>query len=62
MMYTFTGYDPDGIKRVWAEHQNADVAESMCRDEAMEYVRRRRDTGPLDKWTFTHTPKRALAE
>jgi hypothetical protein len=47
-----TGFDPNNIPRVWAEHSSADVAETMCKEEAQEYVRRRPDTGPLSQWTF----------
>lgn len=46
------GYDPNRIQRVWAEHQNQDVAETMCIEEAQKYVRRRPDTGPLSQWVF----------
>ena len=56
--YRFTGFDPDGIARVWAEHANADVAESMCREEIVAYVRRRPDTGPVSGWSVTHRPRR----
>lgn len=48
----FIGIDPQGTPRVWAEHQSQDVAETMCREEAINYVRRRRDTGPLAGWTI----------
>ena len=58
----FTGFDPNGIARVYGEHSSADVAETMCKEEAMNYVRRRPDTGPLDRWAFTHNEKRALAQ
>jgi hypothetical protein len=54
----FTGFDPNGIARVYAEHKNTDVAETMCHEEARDYVQRRRDTGPLSQWTFTHDERR----
>ena len=50
----FTGFDANSIARVYAEHDNTDVAETMCLDEAVAYVRRRPDTGPLSRWSFTH--------
>lgn len=56
----YTGYDRNGIARVWGEHENTDVAETVCRQEAYEYVRGRPDTGPLHRWTFTHDEKRNL--
>jgi hypothetical protein len=46
------GKDANGISRVFGEHDNPDVAETMCREEAISYVRRRPDTGPLDRWTI----------
>jgi hypothetical protein len=55
---TYTGYDKNGIARVWSEHDNPDVAETVCKEEALSYVRRRRDTGPLSGWTFTHSEPR----
>jgi hypothetical protein len=48
----YIGYDSSGIARVYGTHDNADLAESMCKDEAMEYIKHRPDTGPLDKWSF----------
>ncbi len=57
---TFTGYDANGIARVYAEHDNYDVAQTMCRDEALSYVKRRRDTGPLSQWSFTSNQKRVV--
>ena len=54
----FTGYDPNGIARVYGESDNADVAETMCLEEATSYVRRRPDTGPLARWSFTHNERR----
>lgn len=46
------GFDPNGIARVYGENENTDIAETMYHEEAKEYVRRRRDTGPLSQWTF----------
>jgi hypothetical protein len=54
----FTGFDGNGIARVYADHDNTDVAETMCKEEAASYVRRRRDTGPLSAWSFTHDKQR----
>jgi len=55
----FTGFDKNNIGRVYAEHDNRDVAETMCAEEAKSYVRRRPDTGPLSQWSFTCNEKRA---
>lgn len=59
---TFTGYDSDGIARVYADHSNYDVAQTMCHEEALIYVRRRPDTGPLSKWSFTSNEKKVPAD
>ena len=56
----FTGFDRNGIARVYAEHDNSDVAETMCKDEATQYVRHRPDTGPLAAWAFTHDKRRSV--
>lgn len=48
----FIGKDSHEVPRVWAEHASADIAETMCREEALAYVRRRPDTGPLSLWQF----------
>ena len=50
----YTGFDPDGIARVWGEHKNPDTAKTLCARAAIDYVRGRLDRGPLDQWTFTH--------
>ena len=55
----YSGYDADGIRRVWAEHDNPDIAETACREEAEAYVRRRPDTGPLARWSYTHDKPRS---
>ena len=49
---TIVGYDVLGIRRVYATCNNIDVAETYCREEAAQYVKRRPDTGPLSKWKF----------
>lgn len=46
------GYDVNGIPRVYGEHKNVDVAETICKEEALDYLRKRPDTGPLAKWIF----------
>lgn len=52
-MISVTGFDANGIPRVFGEHETSlDVAETRAKETAVEYVRRRRDTGPLDRWTF----------
>ena len=57
-MIWFIGSDPNGIKRVWSRHQDADVAESRCRDEALNYLKTRPDTGPLSLWIFSRNEQR----
>lgn len=52
LMEHYVGSDPNGIPRVYGDHRNIDVAETMCREEAATYVRRRPDTGPLSGWSF----------
>lgn len=59
MQFEFTGFDRNGIARVWATDNNQDVAETACMDEARAYVKRRPDTGPLAGWSFLHKPRRA---
>ncbi len=57
----YTGFDPNGIARVYCDDASADLAETQCKEEAANYVRRRPDTGPLDQWTFTHSERRPTA-
>ena len=52
LLYQCIGTDSRGIPRVYGEGPSRDVAESRCKDEARDYVGRRRDTGPLDLWQF----------
>ena len=56
-MFTITGYDSNGVPRVYATHTNVDVAETQCKEEAVSYVKRRRDTGPLSNWFFMNDDK-----
>ena len=46
------GDDPNGIPRVWANDDYEQTAFAFARKEAQAYVRRRPDTGPLDRWHF----------
>lgn len=50
--YRFVGLDAHGVIRVYGDGPTSDVAETECKKAALEYVGRRRDTGPLDRWTF----------
>jgi hypothetical protein len=50
--HEFVGKDANGIPRVYGNGPTPDVAESECRKAMMEYVGRRPDTGPLDKWSL----------
>jgi len=40
-MARFIGYDQDNIPRVFGEHENADVAETWCREDLTEWTKRR---------------------
>jgi hypothetical protein len=50
--YEYVGVDANGTRRVFGFGPAPDVAETECKRAALEYVGRRPDTGPLDKWTF----------
>lgn len=54
MEIRFTGYDPNGIPRVWGEGNSADIAETRAVDAAKDYVSQtpRPDVKPLSAWTF----------
>lgn len=47
-----TGYDPQGVPRVYANDDFWQTALAFCKEEAASYVQRRPDTGPLDQWRF----------
>ncbi len=53
MTFEWYGKDCNGIPRVWGTGPSHDIAETRARSMALEYVARRRDTGPLDLWTFS---------
>ena len=55
--YRVTGFDQYGLPRVYGVGPTLDVAETEAVTAAREYVARRRDTGPLHRWTYTHTSK-----
>lgn len=58
----YSGFDGNGIPRVWGEHETShEVAEARCMDAAKDYVKRRPDTGPLSRWTFTPNQRRRAA-
>lgn len=48
----FVGFEPDGTRRVFGTGSSPDIAETRCKEAAADYVGRRPDTGPLDRWTF----------
>lgn len=52
MSIRITGYDVNGIPRVWGEADSEAEATRLCKEEAKEYLARRLDTGPLAKWVF----------
>lgn len=49
-MPKITGYDKNGIPRVFAEDTYFQTAIGFCKKEARAYVKRRPDTGPLADW------------
>lgn len=49
-IYRFVGTDARNVPRIYAEHTNRDVAETLALQETYSYVRRRPDTGPLSQW------------
>jgi hypothetical protein len=51
----FEGRCPGGVRRVWAEADNDFHAALECMDAAKDYVRRRPDTGPAEKWELYKT-------
>ena len=46
------GYDAHSVPRVWAEDAYEQTAYGFAREEALAYIRRRPDTGPLSAWRF----------
>ena len=53
-MIRITGIDPEGRPRVYAIHNNFDVAETWCRREARIFLRGRFDLGPYCDWRFEY--------
>lgn len=51
-MIKVCGDDPNGIPRVWARDDYQQTAFGFAAEEAAKYVKRRPDTGPLDRWHF----------
>lgn len=49
-MKRYIGTDKNSIPRVWGEGKTADIAETRCRLEVIEYIRRRPETGPVTSW------------
>ena len=49
------GFDPNGIKRCWGEAKTEESARLECKQAAREYVQRRPDTLPLNRWGFVTT-------
>lgn len=52
MTVKITGYDVNGIPRVYATDDYFQTAMGLAKEEATAYVKRRRDTGPLTDWRF----------
>lgn len=51
-MIRVIGLDANSIERVWAEDAYEQTAFGFCHEEAVKYVKRRPDTGPLSEWSF----------
>lgn len=51
-VYKLVGFDPSGVRRVWACDYTESGAREQCEQDVVEYIRGRPDTGPLNKWTF----------
>jgi hypothetical protein len=52
MTIRFLGFDSSGIARVYGDGATADIAETRCRQTALEYVQGRPDCRPLSAWRF----------
>lgn len=48
-----SGFDGDGIRRVYGYGSTRDIAESRCLEAARNYVKERPDTAPLSRWSWT---------
>lgn len=46
------GRDRNKIPRVWGAGPTWDIAETRCHTAAVDYVRSRPDTGPLNSWEW----------
>ena len=46
------GIDPAGVPRVFGYGEMEEDARREAMFAAYDYVQRRRDTGPLDRWSF----------
>jgi hypothetical protein len=51
-MKRYVGRSPDGARRVYGQDDYHQTALAFCKEAAVDYVKGRPDTGPLDKWTF----------
>lgn len=52
VVWLMIGCDRHGVPRCFGEGPTREVAETRCVESVFAYVRRRRDTGPVDLWTF----------
>ena len=48
-----SGYDTNGIRRVFGLGETRNVAETECKRAILEYIRERPDTGPAAQWSVT---------
>lgn len=46
----YDGLDPKGFPRVYGVGPTNDVAETECSEAIIEYLLRRPDMGPVDRW------------
>lgn len=52
MIIRWVGIDKNGVRRVWADGKTVSEARENVKKEALSYLAKRPDTGPLASWTF----------
>jgi len=52
MIFAIVGFAPDGTRRTWGSGKTEEAAMFEVKEATAEYLLRRRDLGPMDKWTF----------
>ena len=56
----YVGFSPDGARRVYGQDQDSSRAMAQAFKAAREYLMRRPDCGPLEKWNFQPATKADL--